>query len=112
MVRQPGGPDPAAAEANVSDLSRLPGPVAELWDWQLRAACRGLSSEIFFHPDNERGPARSSRDAQAKAVCASCPVREPCRSHALEVKEPYGVWGGLSEDERGRIQLSQRGISA
>ncbi|PRI07123.1 WhiB family transcriptional regulator, partial [Mycobacterium tuberculosis variant bovis] len=23
-----------------------------------------------------------------------------CRSHALEVGEPYGVWGGLSESER------------
>ena len=23
-----------------------------------------------------------------------------CRSHALEVREPYGVWGGLTEAER------------
>jgi WhiB family redox-sensing transcriptional regulator len=23
-----------------------------------------------------------------------------CRTHALSVQEPYGIWGGLSEDER------------
>lgn len=28
------------------------------------------------------------------------PVLEECRSHALRTHEPYGVWGGMSEDER------------
>jgi len=23
-----------------------------------------------------------------------------CRAHALDVGEPYGIWGGLSETER------------
>jgi WhiB family redox-sensing transcriptional regulator len=23
-----------------------------------------------------------------------------CRTHALAVQEPYGIWGGLSEDDR------------
>ncbi|MEI6295832.1 MAG: WhiB family transcriptional regulator, partial [Actinomycetes bacterium] len=23
-----------------------------------------------------------------------------CRKHALAVQEPYGIWGGLSEDDR------------
>ena len=23
-----------------------------------------------------------------------------CREHALAVREPYGVWGGLTEDDR------------
>lgn len=87
----------------MSDLTRLPGPVAELWDWQLLAACRGLSVEVFFHPDNERGSARAARDDAAKQVCATCPVRVECRAHALEVKEPYGVWGGMSEDERDEV---------
>jgi len=35
-----------------------------------------------------------------KAVCASCPVIAACRAHALAVQEPYGIWGGLSEDDR------------
>jgi WhiB family redox-sensing transcriptional regulator len=29
-----------------------------------------------------------------------CPVRAECATHALAVREPYGVWGGLTEDER------------
>jgi len=32
-----------------------------------------------------------------------------CRAHALSVQEPYGIWGGLSEDDRTTI-LIQRGI--
>lgn len=87
----------------MSDLTRLPGPISEVWDWQLRAACRTLGSEVFFHPDNERGQSRSGRDSAAKAICATCPVIRECRAHALTVKEPYGVWGGLSEDDREAI---------
>ncbi|GJF29559.1 transcriptional regulator WhiD [Kitasatospora sp. NE20-6] len=84
----------------MADFSRLPGPNADLWDWQLSAACRGVDSSLFFHPEGERGAARSSREASAKEVCMRCPVRAECAAHALAVREPYGVWGGLTEDER------------
>ena len=40
------------------------------------------------------------RDQNAKQVCKDCPVLLQCRSHALAAREPYGVWGGMSEDER------------
>jgi WhiB family redox-sensing transcriptional regulator len=40
------------------------------------------------------------RERRAKEMCRGCPVIEQCRSHALEVGEPYGIWGGLSETER------------
>jgi WhiB family redox-sensing transcriptional regulator len=39
----------------------------------------------------------------AKAVCATCPVIAQCRAHAIAVQEPYGIWGGLSEEERFEI---------
>jgi len=55
---------------------------------------------MFFHPDGERGPRRRARELAAKAVCASCPVIAQCRAHALAAQEPYGIWGGLTEDER------------
>ena len=84
----------------MADFSRLPGPNADLWDWQLLAACRGVDSSLFFHPEGERGAARSAREASAKEVCMRCPVRSECAAHALTVREPYGVWGGLTEDER------------
>lgn len=84
----------------MADISRLPGPNADLWDWQMEGACRGEDPNAFFHPEGERGPARAAREAAAKAICARCPVKRECAEHALAVREPYGVWGGLSEDER------------
>ena len=92
----------------MEDFSRLPGPNADLWDWQLLAACRGVDSSLFFHPEGERGPARRERDASARDICASCPVLQECRSHALTVREPYGVWGGLTEDDREAVYAGQR----
>ena len=84
----------------MADIRRLPQPQVTYWDWQLNAACRGMASTIFFHPPAERGDAREARISQAKAVCRTCPVIEQCMVHALRIPEPYGIWGGLSEDER------------
>jgi len=84
----------------MAEISRLPGPVMDLWEWQFEGACRDADETLFFHPEGERGVARMARDRAAKAVCAECPVRRECARHALQVREPYGVWGGLSEEER------------
>ena len=92
---------------DMADTHRLPAPVTDVWDWQLRGACRGMDSAVFFHPKGERGPARSGREARAKQICAGCPVLAQCRAHALAVHEPYGVWGGLSEAERDVIVRRQ-----
>ncbi|MCE1179214.1 MAG: WhiB family transcriptional regulator [Micrococcales bacterium] len=84
----------------MAEVPRLPGPVADLWEWQFEGACRSHGPDTFFHPEGERGSARKSRDIRAKEVCLGCPVLMQCRTHALEAREPYGVWGGLSEDDR------------
>jgi WhiB family redox-sensing transcriptional regulator len=87
----------------MSNVSRLPGPAAEIWDWQRLGACRGRDSAQFFHPDGERGASRLRRELAAKAVCRACPVRAECAAHALAAREPYGVWGGFTESERTRL---------
>ena len=87
---------------------QLPGPNADMWDWQMHGTCRGVDSAVFFHPDGERGRARAQREMRAKEMCRACPVITQCRSHALAVGEPYGIWGGLSEGER--ELLLKRGI--
>jgi len=84
----------------MTDVRRLPGPTVELWEWQLQGACRSVSSELFFHPEGERGPARANREIVAKGICATCPVIRECAAHALSAREPYGVWGGMSETDR------------
>jgi len=91
----------------MAEISRLPRPVASAWEWQYQGACQTLPSEMFFHPDGERGPRRVNREKTAKAICATCPVIEACRAHALSVQEPYGIWGGLSEDDRLAILESE-----
>ncbi len=94
----------------MAEISRLPIPVMEEWEWQYKGACRDLDPEMFFHPDGERGPRRRNRENAAKAICASCPVIAACRAHALAVQEPYGIWGGLSEDDRTAI-LERQGVT-
>ena len=88
---------------------QLPGPNADIWNWQLQGLCRGVDSSMFFHPDGERGRARIQPEQRAKEMCRRCPVIEQCRTHALGVGEPYGVWGGLSESERDMLLKSDIG---
>ncbi|MCK0092041.1 WhiB family transcriptional regulator [Rhodococcus sp. F64268] len=64
------------------------------------AACRDVDGAIFFHPDNERGEPREERIEAAKRICRSCPVSMQCLRYALESGERYGVWGGMTEEER------------
>jgi len=87
-------------EVVLTVITRLPGPRAELWEWQLSGLCRTSDPNLFFCPEGERGPARRRRELAAKTVCLSCPVLQQCRSHALTVREPYGVWGGMTPEER------------
>jgi WhiB family redox-sensing transcriptional regulator len=82
-------------------LAQVPSDV--VWQWQERGTCRTADPTLFFHPQNERGLARARRDRSAKAVCAACPVRIECADYAIRAREPYGVWGGLTEEDREAI---------
>jgi WhiB family redox-sensing transcriptional regulator len=66
-----------------------------------------VDGAVFFHPDSERGASRVTREERAKAICRGCPVLVRCREYALAAQEPYGVWGGLGEQERRHI-IAQR----
>ena len=80
-------------------------PIIEAWEWQAVGACRGRPGAQFFHPDDDLGRiSRRLREAAAKRLCRSCPVRAECATHALAVGEEYGVWGGFSESERARLR--------
>ena len=64
--------------------------------WTARAACRGLDTGTFY-------PATPEQEAEALAICATCPVREQCLEQALRDREQYGVWGGTTPEQRRRI---------
>jgi WhiB family redox-sensing transcriptional regulator len=67
-------------------------------DWWPMAACADEDPELFF-PVTRAGPA-ALQEAQAKAVCARCPVSEPCLEWALRTGQEAGIWGGASEEDR------------
>jgi WhiB family redox-sensing transcriptional regulator len=70
-------------------------------DWQRAGLCRGEAGRDFYPPSGgERKRQRIAREARAKAVCAGCPVRIQCLDYAVASGERYGVWGGLTSDER------------
>ena len=71
---------------------------AHLASWQSRAACLHCDPDLFF-PIACSGPALG-QVAQAKAICARCPVRSECLQFALTTHQVHGVWGGTSEEER------------
>jgi WhiB family redox-sensing transcriptional regulator len=79
-------------------------------DWQANGACRDGDQAVFFAPDvpGEPRAERLRRLLAAKRVCAACPVRELCRTYALENEEEFGVWGGLSELERKQLITERR----
>jgi WhiB family transcriptional regulator, redox-sensing transcriptional regulator len=68
--------------------------------WQYKAACGGVNTQLFFGPDGETRQERENRETKAAAVCASCPVRAQCLDYALRNSIRYGIWGGLSREER------------
>ncbi|QIV79575.1 WhiB family transcriptional regulator (plasmid) [Mycolicibacterium frederiksbergense] len=72
-----------------------PQPVDE--DWAEKARCPETDPEAFF-------PEKGGSTKEAKKVCQRCPVKDPCLQWALDNDERFGVWGGLSERERRRLQ--------
>jgi WhiB family redox-sensing transcriptional regulator len=85
---------------NQISLRKTRQPILDHWDWQQRGSCFTLPSEIFFFSDGERGPIRKKHELTAKMICKTCEVISECQSFALQGREPYGIWGGLSEEDR------------
>jgi WhiB family redox-sensing transcriptional regulator len=76
--------------------------------WQLKAACRGPQSAVFFPPSHpERKEEKSARELRAKAICDQCRVKCECLDYAIRIREPHGIWGGLNEVER-KVMLDRR----
>ncbi len=58
--------------------------------WRAEAACNtddASLGEVFFSDELHH-------IAQAKALCAECPVMLECLEGAIARQEPWGVWGG------------------
>jgi len=78
---------------------------AALDGWASLGACQDSDPDLFF-PVASTGLALQ-QIAEAKAVCARCPVRVDCLSYALETGQDAGVWGGASAEERREIRSAE-----
>jgi len=74
--------------------------------WMQQAACRGQGFDAWFSADEVGEDADAAR-----RVCAGCPVRPECLEYALDRAIRYGLWGGLSREERAALKR-QRGPKA
>jgi WhiB family redox-sensing transcriptional regulator len=75
--------------------------------WQELGACVREDADLFFARQGDFG--RVSREAEAKARCASCPVLASCLEWALAAGNPSGVWaGGTTTTERLQFEHAYR----
>lgn len=78
----------------------------EAWvnPWEESASCKETPNHDIFFPLREN----DTDIPRAKAVCASCPVRQECLEQGLVARVGYdyvqGIWGGTTEQERARIR--------
>jgi WhiB family transcriptional regulator, redox-sensing transcriptional regulator len=84
VLRQ--APDPGRAFDPGEDLS-----------WQDLALCAETDPEAFF-------PEKGGSVREAKRVCRSCEVRAECLEYALRHDIRFGIYGGMSPQERRRLK--------
>jgi WhiB family redox-sensing transcriptional regulator len=65
------------------------------------APCQSVDPETFF-PD----PTNLPLIREAKSLCKQCnpETRNECLSFAMTNKIGYGIWGGLTQDERRNVR--------
>jgi WhiB family redox-sensing transcriptional regulator len=90
----------------MTSVSTALKPIADQWSWQFEGACNGADPESFFLDPNQRGDSKRTKEQRAIAICNTCPVKKQCLEHALNVPEVYGVWGGMTEENRAELANS------
>jgi WhiB family redox-sensing transcriptional regulator len=72
--------------------------------WRDLAACRDIVSADYdpFFADS------AELQAEAIAICASCPVRDDCLTFAVRTGQQYGIWGGQPEQITRRLIAADR----
>lgn len=78
-------------------LRLVSGPRVDM-SWRAQGACAGKPVEWWVPSEETNAP-----PAEAVLACATCPVKERCRSHAVDHHE-YGYWGGTTDRDRRSIR--------
>jgi len=78
-------------------------------DWQRHAACQYTDPDLHFPESCDI--AAVVQEAQARRVCAGCPVRLQCAEDALTAGIEHGIWGGTSPLDRSTGLASGKGAA-
>jgi WhiB family transcriptional regulator, redox-sensing transcriptional regulator len=62
--------------------------------------CQETDPDLFYAGTDEI----ASGWQQAVKLCKTCPVIAECRAYSLEADELFGVWGGLTANQRRSIR--------
>lgn len=74
-------------------------------DWE-RASCRGLDTDMFY--DHKTGLEEKGLTLNhLRRICMSCPIQYDCLTIGV-AHEPFGFWGGLSEEERRHLHARKQ----
>lgn len=72
-------------------------------EWQDQAHCAGTGHDKYFGNENEQPTMSIKQVRNAAKLCDVCPVYDECLTHALSVREEYGVWAGTSGRARRKL---------
>jgi WhiB family redox-sensing transcriptional regulator len=72
--------------------------------WRAQAACRDVVSAEYdpFFADT------ADLQAEAIAICETCPVRDACLTFAVRTGQQYGIWGGQPQQTIRRLIALER----
>lgn len=80
--------------------------------WKDDAACAGEGPTVFYRSEGEarRGSAGGENTMRLarRIFCDGCPVRSACLEEAVRTGEHFGVWGGTTPGDRGRMRFRSR----
>lgn len=62
-----------------------------------QALCAQTDPALFY-------PERGDSLDPARAICSACPTRERCLQWAIDSREPFGIWGGHTAQERDKLR--------
>lgn len=69
--------------------------------WDPRLPCATVNPDVMF-------PELAEDVAVAQKICRPCPFRQACHQWAVDTAQAYGVWGGITEQQRRREIFNQR----
>lgn len=78
-------------------------PLIPSEEWEKDSLCRRFDPDLF-----SPGEGKTYDPDIAQRICDYCPVIGKCGEKALKLREPWGVWGGLTPSQRDAVRLVDR----